>query len=165
MKTLTTILFAFTCICAKSQINISYSLGSIGGNMKTSTYSNPILINGENCIKVTNSISKFSPSNKGDFYSTCSVNLDFSKISIQLSLAPNPVNTYTIIKANGKVPNDTKFKVMIFNNTGQPVYATETTQPLLLSGLKMNLANLVTGIYFVQVSSSSVLETIKFLKN
>ena len=165
MKTLTTILFAFICICAKSQINISYSLGSIGGNMKTSTYSNPILINGENCIKVTNSISKFSPSNKGDFYSTCSVNLDFSKISIQLSLAPNPVNTYTIIKANGKVPNDTKFKVMIFNNTGQPVYATETTQPLLLSGLKMNLANLVTGIYFVQVSSSSVLETIKFLKN
>jgi hypothetical protein len=165
VKTLTTILFAFICICAKSQINISYSLGSIGGNMKTSTYSNPILINGENCIKVTNSISKFSPSNKGDFYSTCSVNLDFSKISIQLSLAPNPVNTYTIIKANGKVPNDTKFKVMIFNNTGQPVYATETTQPLLLSGLKMNLANLVTGIYFVQVSSSSVLETIKFLKN
>ena len=165
MKTLTTILFAFICISAKSQINISYSLGSIGGNMKTSTYSNPILINGENCIKVTNSISKFSPSNKGDFYSTCSVNLDFSKISIQLSLAPNPVNTYTIMKANGKVPNDTKFKVMIFNNTGQPVYSTETTQPQLLSGFKLNLANIVTGIYFVQVSSSSVLETIKFLKN
>lgn len=165
MKTLTTILFAFICICAKSQINISYSLGSIGGNMKTSTYSNPILINGENCIKVTNSISKFSPSNKGDFYSTCSVNIDFNKILIQLSLAPNPVNTYTVIKANGKVPNDTKFKVMIFNNTGQPVYATETTQQQLLTGFKLNLANIVTGIYFVQVSSSSVLETIKFLKN
>lgn len=165
MKTLTTILFAFICICAKSQINISYSIGSIGGNMKTSTYSNPILINGENCIKVTNSISKFSPSNKGDFYSTCSVNIDFNKILIQLSLAPNPVNTYTVIKANGKVPNDTKFKVMIFNNTGQPVYATETTQQQLLTGFKLNLANIVTGIYFVQVSSSSVLETIKFLKN
>jgi hypothetical protein len=165
VKTLTTILFAFICICAKSQINISYSLGSIGGNMKTSTYSNPILINGENCIKVTNSISKFTPSNKGDFYSTCSVNIDFNKIQILLALAPNPVNTYTVMRANGKVPNDAKFKVMIFNNTGQPVYATEATQQQLLTGFKMNLANIVTGIYFVQVSSSSVLETIKFLKN
>jgi hypothetical protein len=165
VKTLTTILFAFICICAKSQINISYSLGSIGGNMKTSTYSNPILINGENCIKVTNSISKFTPSKTGDFYSTCSVNIDFTKIQIKLALAPNPVNTYTIVRAYGKVPNDTKFNVMIFNNTGQPVYATEATQQQILTGFKMNLANLATGIYFVQVSSSSVLETIKFLKN
>jgi hypothetical protein len=54
---------------------------------------------------------------------------------------------------------------MVFNNTGQPVYSTETTQQQLLAGFKMSLASLVTGIYFVQVSSSSVLSTLKFLKN
>ena len=75
------------------------------------------------------------------------------------------MNTYTIIKAYGKVPNDSKFSVMIFNNTGQPVYATETTQQQIISGFKMNLASLASGIYFVQVRSSSVLEAIKFLKN
>ncbi len=93
------------------------------------------------------------------------MNFDFNKIKLKLALAPNPVNTYTIVRAYGKVPNDTKFNVMIFNNTGQPVYATEATQQQISTGFKMNLANLATGIYFVQVSSSSVLETIKFLKN
>ena len=153
------------CLNAQSQISISYSLGSIGGNMKTSTYSSPILINGENCIKVTNSISKFSVSKKGDFYSTCSVNIDFSKIQIQLALAPNPVNTYTILKCIGRLQNDNKFNVMVFNNTGQPVYSAEATQQQMLTGLRLDLASLVTGVYFVQVSSSSVLSTLKFLKN
>jgi len=133
--------------------------------MKTSTYSSPILINGENCIKVTNSISKFSASKKGDFYSTCSVNIDFSKIQIQLALAPNPVNTYTILKCIGRLQNDNKFNVMVFNNTGQPVYSAEATQQQMLTGLRLDLASLVTGVYFVQVSSSSVLSTLKFLKN
>ena len=153
------------CVKAQSQISVSYSLGSIGGNMKTSTYSNPILINGINCIKVTNSISKFTPSKKGDFYSTCSVNIDFSKIQIQLALSPNPVNTYTILKCLGRLQNDNKFNVMVFNNTGQPVYSTEATQQQMLTGLRLDLASLVTGVYFVQVSSSSVLSTLKFLKN
>lgn len=153
------------CISAQSQINVSYSLGSIGGNMKTSTYSSPILINGDKCIKVTNSISKFSASKKGDFYSTCSVNIDFSKIQIQLALAPNPVNTYTILRCVGRLQNDSKFNVMVFNNSGQPVYSAEATQQQMLSGLRLNLASLVTGVYFVQVSSSSVLSTLKFLKN
>jgi hypothetical protein len=150
---------------AQSQISVSYSLGSIGGNMKTSTYSSPILINGDKCIKVTNSISKFSASKKGDFYSTCSVNIDFSKIQIQLALAPNPVNTYTILRCVGRLQNDSKFNVMVFNNTGQPVYSAEATQQQMLSGLRLDLASLVTGVYFVQVSSSSVLSTLKFLKN
>ena len=153
------------CISAQSQISISYSLGSIGGNMKTSTYSSPILINGDKCIKVTNSISKFSASKKGDFYSTCSVNIDFSKIQIQLALAPNPVNTYTILRCVGRLQNDSKFSVMVFNNSGQPVYSAEANQQQMLTGLRLDLASLVTGVYFVQVSSSSVLSTLKFLKN
>ncbi len=153
------------CISAQSQISVSYSLGSIGGNMKTSTYSSPILINGDKCIKVTNSISKFSASKKGDFYSTCSVNIDFSKIQIQLALAPNPVNTYTILRCVGRLQNDSKFNVMVFNNSGQPVYSAEATQQQMLTGLRLDLASLVTGVYFVQVSSSSVLSTLKFLKN
>ena len=165
MKQLIIIILLSICISAQSQISVSYSLGSIGGNMKTSTYSSPILINGDKCIKVTNSISKFSASKKGDFYSTCSVNIDFSKIQIQLALAPNPVNTYTILRCVGRLQNDSKFNVMVFNNSGQPVYSAEATQQQMLTGLRLDLASLVTGVYFVQVSSSSVLSTLKFLKN
>ena len=165
MKQLIIIILLSICISAQSQISISYSLGSIGGNMKTSTYSSPILINGDKCIKVTNSISKFSASKKGDFYSTCSVNIDFSKIQIQLALAPNPVNTYTILRCVGRLQNDSKFSVMVFNNSGQPVYSAEANQQQMLTGLRLDLASLVTGVYFVQVSSSSVLSTLKFLKN
>ena len=89
----------------------------------------------------------------------------FSKIQIQLALAPNPVNTYTILRCVGRLQNDSKFNVMVFNNSGQPVYSAEATQQQMLSGLRLDLASLVTGVYFVQVSSSSVLSTLKFLKN
>jgi hypothetical protein len=55
--------------------------------------------------------------------------------------------------------------VLVYNNSGQVVQATETTKEQLVSGYKLNLTSLVTGSYFVQVSSGKVLETLKFLKN
>jgi hypothetical protein len=146
-----------------AQMKLSYSIGSIGGAMKTSTYSSPIVISGENCIKVTNSISKFAESKKGLFYSTCAVNINFEKI--QLNLSPNPVINYTVLKFSNQSTIENRFRVLVYNNSGQVVQATETTKEQLVSGYKLNLTSLVTGSYFVQVSSGKVLETLKFLKN
>ena len=147
----------------KAQMNLSYSIGSIGGSMKTSTYSSPIVISGEKCIKVTNSISKFSESKKGAFLSNCVVNIEYPKF--QMNLSPNPVYNFSVLKFVSKVPNESRFRVNIFNNSGQAVQATEATQEQLLSGYRLNLSSLVTGVYFVQVSSSSGVETLKFIKN
>ena len=60
LKYLVTILFlSLFNMNAIAQIRISYSIGVVGADFNTSTYSNPLSINGKNCIIVYNGISKF----------------------------------------------------------------------------------------------------------
>ena len=51
---------------ANAQLTLAYSIGVVGADFKTSTYSNPLSINGKNCIIVTNGISKFIVSDHGN---------------------------------------------------------------------------------------------------
>jgi len=146
-----------------AQIRISYSIGGIGGNMNTSTYSNPLLISGENCFNVSNSINKFWASKTGDFYTNCVVDIDYIKFSIKIN--PNPVNDFAVVKFLNKLQSENRLRLTIFTYVGQPVKAVDVTQDQLLAGFKLDMSNLSSGYYFIQVSSSSLLQTFKILKN
>lgn len=146
-----------------AQIKISYSIGGIGGNMKTSTYSNPLLISGKQCFNVSNSLNKFWSSNTGDFFTNCVVDFDFIKFSIKIN--PNPVINYAVVKFINKLQNENKLRLTIFTNTGQPMMAVDVTQDQLLAGYKLDMTSLSSGYYFIQISSSSLLQTFKILKN
>ncbi len=157
------LLFIVFCSSSSAQINISYSIGGIGGNMKTSTYSNPILINGENCFNISNSINKFWVSNTGDFFTNCVVDVDFVKFSIKIN--PNPVINFATVKFINKLQNENKMRLSIFNNVGQPMKAMDVTQDQFLFGYRLDMSSLPSGYYFIQISSSSILQTFKILKN
>lgn len=148
---------------AYSQIGISYSIGSIGSMSKASSFSGPVIITGENCFKVTNSISKFWASKKGDFFASCFVDLDYIKMSIKIT--PNPVTTYANIKFLNMLQNDNKFKLIVYNNTGQPAISKEVSQDAFLAGYKLDMSTLASGYYFIQIASSSIIQTFKILKN
>jgi hypothetical protein len=148
---------------AYSQIGISYSIGSIGSMSKASSFSGPVIITGENCFKVTNSISKFWASKKGEFFASCFVDLDYIKLSIKIT--PNPVITYANIKFSNMLQNDNKFKLIVFNNIGQPAITKDVSQESFLAGYKLDMSTLAAGYYFIQIASSSVLQTFKILKN
>lgn len=148
---------------AYSQIGISYSIGSIGGMSKVSSFSSPVMISGENCFKVTNSIAKFWASKNGQFFASCFVDLDYVKMSIKIT--PNPVINYANIKFLNVLQNDNKFNVIVFNNTGQPALVKEVSQDALLSGYKLDMSSLASGYYFIQIASTSILQTFKILKN
>lgn len=163
MRNLTFILFIFLSINAYSQIGISYSIGSIGSMSKASSFSGPVIITGENCFKVTNSISKFWASKKGDFFASCFVDLDYIKMSIKIT--PNPVTTYANIKFLNMLQNDNKFKLIVYNNTGQPAISKEVSQDAFLAGYKLDMSTLASGYYFIQIASSSIIQTFKILKN
>lgn len=163
MKLVLFILLFLLTINAFSQISMSYSIGSIGGMSKSSGYSTPILITGDNCFKVSNNISKFWASKKGEFFASCVVDLDYIKLSIKIT--PNPVITYANIKFLNVLQNDNKYTVVVFNNSGQPALVKEVSQEAFLAGYKLDMTSLASGYYFIQIGSSSILQTFKILKN
>jgi len=163
LKLVLFILLFLLTINAFSQISMSYSIGSIGGMSKSSGYSTPILITGDNCFKVSNNISKFWASKKGEFFASCVVDLDYIKLSIKIT--PNPVITYANIKFLNVLQNDNKYTVVVFNNSGQPALVKEVSQEAFLAGYKLDMTSLASGYYFIQIGSSTILQTFKILKN
>ena len=163
MRKLTFILFIFLSINAYSQIGISYSIGAIGSMPKASSFNAPVMISGENCFVMTNSIAKFWASKKGEFFASCFVDLDYIKMSIKIT--PNPVLTYANIRFLNMLQNDNKFKLIVYNNIGQPAITKDVSQDAFLAGYKLDMSTLAAGYYFIQIASSSVLQTFKILKN
>ena len=144
-----------------AQIRISYSIGVVGADFKTSTYSNPLSINGKNCIIVSNGISKFIVSDHGIFLNECAVNQDYIRFSIQV--APNPATNYTIIKFKNKLQVDNNFTISIFGSNGRLVNKFPTSQLQLLQGFRLSTSELNDGVYFIQISSDKINQIFRLL--
>jgi hypothetical protein len=144
-----------------AQIRISYSIGVVGADFKTSTYSNPLSINGKNCIIVTNGISKFIVSDHGIFLNECAVNEDFIKYSIQV--APNPATNYTIIKFKNKLQVDNDFTLSLFGSNGRLINKFLTNQLQLMQGYRLSTSKLNEGVYFIQISSDKINQIFRLL--
>ncbi len=148
-----------------SQIKSSYTIGgfgTIGSMVGISTYSNPLLLSGSKCYVVSNGIVKFLPVGTGQFFTTCEVNLDYIKINIKVF--PNPTSNYTIIHFLNKLQNDDKFKVKLYNSLGDLVDVLDVSQNQLLSGFQYPMEKFVAGMYYLQISSSTVYESFKIFK-
>ena len=144
-----------------AQIRISYSIGVVGADFKTSTYSNPLSINGKNCIIVTNGISKFIVSDHGIFLNECAVNEDFIKYSIQV--APNPATNYTIIKFKNKLQVNNDFTLSLFGSNGRLINKFLTNQLQLMQGYRLSTSELNEGVYFIQISSDKINQIFRLL--
>jgi len=162
LKFLITILSFFLYSNLFAQIGISFSMGSMGPLSKGTSFSSPIIINGDNCFKVTNSITKFWPTLNGEFFNNCIVDIDYIRLSIKIT--PNPVITYANIKFLNVLQKDNQFKVMVYNNSGQLLILKDVKQDVLLFGYKLDMSSFASGYYFIQITSSSILQTFKILK-
>ena len=162
MKYVNTILFlSILNFNSFAQIRISYSIGVVGADFKTSTYSNPLSINGKNCIIVTNGISKFIVSDHGIFLNECAVNEEFIKYSIQV--APNPATNYTIIKFKNKLQVDNDFTLSLFGSNGRLINKFLTNQLQLMQGYRLSTSELNEGVYFIQISSDKINQIFRLL--
>ena len=144
-------------------MNMAYSFGVLGGDLSVSNSSSPLTMNMNNCIQVSNGIAKFSSVNNGSFVNTCVVDLNYSKLSIQLF--PNPFIDAVNITFKSKIDKENHFKVAVFNNIGQLVKMENVFQDLFYTGYRLAMSNLPTGTYFLQISSSKVNEMFKIIKN
>jgi hypothetical protein len=148
---------------AKAQMNTAYSMGVLGGDLKLSNSSNPLTISMANCIQVSNGVTKFLTTNAGMFINECVVDLNYSKVSIQV--LPNPFTDAVYISFKSKIDKDNHFKISVFNNVGQLVKTENVNQDLFYIGYKVVLSSIPIGIYFMQINSSKVNEIFKIVKN
>ena len=148
---------------ANAQLGIVYSMGVMGSNLTISTNSNPLSVNSSNCLQVTNGISKFLANNTGVFINDCVVNLNYTKLSIQV--LPNPFVDAVYITFKSKIDNDNHFKISVFNSVGNLVKVTSVFQDLFYSRFKLPLSELPSGLYFMHINSNKVNEVFKIIKN
>ena len=86
-------------------------------------------------------------------------------INFSISVTPNPVNDFAVVKFLQKLQNESKFRLTVFSSIGQPVIAKDVIQADLLVGYRLDMANLPSGYYYVQVASPRILKTYKIFKN
>ena len=160
---LTILAFYVSLQFTKAQMSIAYSMGVMGGDLKLSNTTNPLTINMANCIQVSNGITKFLNTNSGTFINECVVDLNYSKISIQV--LPNPFVDAVYITFKNKIDKDNHFKISVFNNMGQLVKTENVYQDLFYTGYRLVMSGLPIGIYFIQINSNKVNEIFKIVKN
>jgi hypothetical protein len=146
-----------------AQMTMAYSMGVLGGDLKLSNSSNPLTVNMANCIQVSNGVTKFLTTNNGLFINECVVDLNYSKISIQV--LPNPFIDAVYVRFKSKIDKDNHFKISVFNNMGQLVKIENVNQDLFYTGYRVVMSDIPTGIYIMQISSSKVNEIFKIMKN
>lgn len=147
----------------KAQMSMAYSFGVLGGDLSVGNSSSPLTMNMNNCIQISNGIAKFSSVNNGSFVNTCVVDLNYSKMSIQVS--PNPFIDALYITFKSKIDKENHFKIAVYNNIGQLVKIENVYQDLFYTGYRLAMSNLIDGTYFLQISSSRVNEMFKIIKN
>lgn len=161
MKYLFSILFFFWSLFSSAQITISYSIGVLGSDLKTSTFSNPLSINGKKCIMVSNGISKYIVSDHGIFLNECAVSEDYIKYSIKI--APNPATDYTIVRFKNKLQVEEKFELNLYGSNGQLLKNYRTTQTDLLGGYRFSTSEFREGLYFIQILSKKITQTFRLI--
>jgi len=144
-------------------MSIVYSIGVLGGELALSNSSNPLTMSMNNCIQVSNGVAKFATVNNDAFVNNCVVDLNYSKLSIQV--LPNPFVDAVYVTFKSKIDNENHFKISVFNNIGQLVKTENVYQDLFYTGYRVALSSLPTGIYFMQINSSKVNEVFKIVKN
>jgi len=146
-----------------AQLTTAYSMGVLGGDLNLSISSNPLTVNMANCIQVSSGVTKFLTTNNGMFINECVVDLNYTKLSIQV--LPNPFIDAVYVKFKTKIDNYNHFKISVFNNMGKLVKTENVNQDLFYTGYRFIMSDIPSGIYFMQISSSKVNEVFKLFKN
>lgn len=148
---------------SNAQMGIAYSMGVLGGELKISNSSNPLTVNSSNCIQISNGVNKFLTTNNGTFVNDCIVDLNYTKLSIQV--LPNPFVDAVYVTFKNKIDNDNHFKISIYNNIGQLMKVENVYQNLFYTGYRIAMSGFPTGVYLMQVNSTKVNEVFKLVKN
>jgi len=159
--------YFFSQTSLNAQILNPYSIGSVGMTGSTAiAFSGPILFDKTACLSINNGAKKMVAKNQstGIFNSNCVVNIFEGNVGdLNYYVYPNPVVSNFIVKGINKnnVLDGTKMLIEVFSIDGK-LFTSATTygQVLYTTGYLIQASNLISGDYFVKVSSNSLTPTI-----
>jgi hypothetical protein len=145
------------------QNSMSYTIGFVVSTADQSMNTGAYVMSGKNCITISNGLSTFMPIVEGVYDDNCLVKMDFAKVTV--SIRPNPIDTYTIIKFNAPKTSDNIIKLMLFNEIGKLVQVNEVLQSSFYgNGYKCILPNHASGVYYLNMTADHLNESYKLFK-
>lgn len=152
-----------------AQFSTPFSIGSVGGGtMSMSSFSGPISIKSTGCVIVSNGISTFGEDSLKKVFSNKCPERILPEVIVNRSptfrLFPNPVLDMVTLKALENMAINEPFFIYLFNPAGVCVKKMNTTYKELLTGLKIKVADLAQGVYYLSVQSAKVSTQIKLIK-
>lgn len=141
-----------------------FMMSSVGGLSGTNNNISSINFRSTSmCIDVQSGLAIYNSTNSnGLFLVNCFVSKKINSIGVMMY--PNPVVNSCVLKISNTSTLDEKFSVTIMNVSGQIFSSRLETGYSLLQGVKMDVSDLSSSVYFLKIESPKYVETFKFFK-
>ena len=141
-----------------------FMMSSVGVINGTSNYSSALnFVSNVNCINVQSGIAVFNGNRgAGEFAINCNISQEFNKLGIKMY--PNPTKTTSNVKFVNTPPLNEEFMVSVLTTGGDKLISRKEIGYHLFQGIMLDLKNLVSGSYILQIESAHFDEAIIFIK-
>lgn len=165
MQNLRSICFVFVVTCLHTSVHAqNFMMSSVG--MLTGSSSNSIAVNfksNNNCIDVQSGIVAYIGAKSfGNFIVDCEIKKHFNCLG--LKLYPNPARNSTTLKFIHPPTFSETFNISVWDTEGAMIFSRKETGYSIFSGVLLNLTNLSSGTYVLQVEAPEYMDAIKFIK-
>jgi hypothetical protein len=162
---LRTISLVYFVICLQVSVHAqSFMMSSVG--MLTGTSSNSIAVNfksNTSCMNVQSGIVAYTgPKSFGDFMIDCEVKQHFNYLG--LKLYPNPAKNSATLRFIHPPTFSETFNISVWDTKGGMIFSRKESGYNIFSGVLLNLTNLSSGNYVLQVEAAEFMDAIKFIK-
>jgi hypothetical protein len=142
----------------------AFIMTSVGLFKNFSNNSMPIIFSSNStCINIQNGAAVLTGERgNGMFVVNCEVIANINSLGIKLF--PNPVSDFPTIKFIKTPPLNDEFLVTIVGINGNKITNLRATGYELFQGKQINLSNIGTGTFFLQIESPKYIDALKFIK-
>ena len=145
------------------QNSMLYNIGFVASTAGQSVNASSYVLSTKNCITISSGLSTFMPISNGAFNDNCEVKIDYLKVTV--SIRPNPIDNYTIIKFNAPKTSDNIIKLRLYNEIGKLVQVNDVLQTNFYGhGYKYTVPNFASGVYYLNISADHLNESHKLFK-
>jgi len=88
---------------------------------------------------------------------------DFSINNLVIKVYPNP--STSVLNVNYNKSHSENIEIIIYNSLGQLVNSKSITNKSASGIIKLDIKNLISGVYYLQFSSNDYYKTVKFIKS
>lgn len=150
-------------VIAQSSLMLLLQVAGTRGGVNT-IFSYPFSADlSENCIKINFGLVAYKGFTRiGNFMEACQPDTRSVKYTIQLF--PNPAHDIAVLRSNRLVEGNPYLSLAIFNAAGQQLLSFSITAEQLFAGIKLPIASLPAGLYFIRITTMNIRLETRFIR-